>query len=182
MLHGKFSEGTAIGYKRKLAEIESVIISLPDDDGDAMELLCKVLHHQWSGSPTLEELKPLAVICDKYQCSKALNLWSTSWLQNVLDNNCLLSAPTLVALAYMFDNALMFHLATKALVESGSLSCLDHCIQYPAVPAQLIDGKTQEYTADSVVWLNLSQIRSYIILVVSTTLFEKNSINQSNWY
>lgn len=58
-------------------------ISLPDDDGAAMTTLCNILHHQTdrvTDSPNSPALVGIGILCDKYDCSKALKPWARTWL------------------------------------------------------------------------------------------------------
>ena len=68
MLSPRFKEGTTLkedGFCR---------ISLPDDNSDAMTLLCQILHHQpFDEKNHNEELfGQVAVLADKYDCVKIL--------------------------------------------------------------------------------------------------------------
>ena len=61
-------------------------ISLPEDDFEAMVLICKVIHFQYTLDLkllTLPLLQKVAVLCDKYDLSRALASWSRGALQKM---------------------------------------------------------------------------------------------------
>lgn len=58
-------------------------VRLPDDDPAAMTILCYVLHFQSDqvSMTSFTVFENLALLCDKYDCSRALKPWATSWSQ-----------------------------------------------------------------------------------------------------
>ena len=80
MLSPKFAEG-ALG-DNKSSNGSPAAICLPDDDFEAMSWLCGALHFQKRPAQRMEYvlLKKLAVLCDKYNMSKALSPWTEIWL------------------------------------------------------------------------------------------------------
>lgn len=77
MLGPHFSEGTT------LASSASVEIPLPDDDPDAMEVICNVLHMRNDKVPTefaAPDVILLAALCDKYDLCVALSPAMSLWL------------------------------------------------------------------------------------------------------
>lgn len=83
MLSPRFAEGQALEDNKGTVD-DPTIIGLPDDDPTAMSLICHTLHFQRDAAQRLlyppEVLKRLAVICDKYNMSKALSPWSRIWM------------------------------------------------------------------------------------------------------
>lgn len=77
MLNSTFMEGAvpADGSPRS--------IPLPEDDPRAVTTLCNVLHHQsdYVRVERFKDLDRLAILCDKYDCARALRPWTTLWLQ-----------------------------------------------------------------------------------------------------
>ena len=72
MFKPRFKEGIELDQKRSG---EKQTVALPDDDAQAMTILCRIIHHrayEINSSITLETLEMLAEVCDKYQCTKAL--------------------------------------------------------------------------------------------------------------
>lgn len=58
-------------------------ISLPEDDAEAMTTLCYIIHHRShsvSKMPQHSTLVEIGFLCDKYDCSEALESWSKTWL------------------------------------------------------------------------------------------------------
>ena len=77
LLGPKFLEGN---YIRRG---DSPIIELHDDDPAAIALVCNILHYRYDSVPTqpeAEQLGQIAILCDKYDCSKPLQPWSEKWL------------------------------------------------------------------------------------------------------
>lgn len=59
-------------------------IRLPADKPSAVELMCNIIHHRVDGSipvPTAAEICDLAVISDKYDCTRATGLAAKAWIQ-----------------------------------------------------------------------------------------------------
>lgn len=86
MLGPHFSEGST------LASSESVEIPLPDDDPDAMEVICYVLHMRNDDAPSElagGDLIYLAGLCDKYDLfvamRPAMNLWLGAFPKDLID-------------------------------------------------------------------------------------------------
>ena len=60
-------------------------IELHDDDPAAITLICSILHYRYDSVPTqleAEQLGQIAILCDKYECSKSLQPWSEKWLSS----------------------------------------------------------------------------------------------------
>ncbi|KAK6504695.1 hypothetical protein TWF481_006634 [Arthrobotrys musiformis] len=58
-------------------------LHLEDDDPDCLLNLFRCTHFQYSDIPTkldFNELKELAIICDKYDCARVLKPWINGWL------------------------------------------------------------------------------------------------------
>jgi len=60
-----------------------VSVTFPDDNPEAMTWQCQAVHFNQSGNPELSwpMLKKLAILCNKYEVSRALSPWSELWLQ-----------------------------------------------------------------------------------------------------
>lgn len=77
LFHGHMDEAN------KLKDGEDSLVHLGEDDGDAMEIILRVLHHDTCDfvAPTeLEALASLALHCDKYDCYYILRPWVAQWL------------------------------------------------------------------------------------------------------
>lgn len=58
-------------------------ISLPEDNTAAMSILCNIFHHQSHNvnkGPNPSTLAEIGTLCDKYNCSEALQSWIRTWL------------------------------------------------------------------------------------------------------
>jgi hypothetical protein len=106
-----------------------VEILLPEDDADALNLLCAILHHQNKDiSQTLSagDVLGVAVMADKYDCLDALKFASGHWLRpgspvTTKAGDLIL----LMAAAYLFQNTRVFKEITRALVLNYGGSYLD---------------------------------------------------------
>ncbi|VUC21287.1 unnamed protein product [Clonostachys rosea] len=112
MFCGEFSEGARLAAKEGPAPFQ---LPLPDDDGDAMLLLCKLLHFAIDDVPDLpglDLLAKLAEVCDRYQCTAVLrhcgNCWARNWLGEFERE-----APELEDLCYLFLFAYIADLAAE---------------------------------------------------------------------
>ena len=80
MLNSKFREG-------QNATSGPRTITLPDDDVDAMTVVCHALHHMTHRVPVhliSTKLNTLAILCDKYGCVQAMKPWSRTWLSPIV--------------------------------------------------------------------------------------------------
>ncbi|KAK1977610.1 hypothetical protein LZ30DRAFT_773352 [Colletotrichum cereale] len=89
MLGGKFKEATGLAKNTGFTEPYSV--DLPDDDVEAMTILCQILHNVYViARPKPIGLSKLAFISDKYECTQALKycgmVWVRDWLQDFEEN------------------------------------------------------------------------------------------------
>ena len=79
LLGPKFLEGNDI--RRGVCPV----VELHDDDPAAITLICNILHYRYDSVPThleAEQLGQIAILCDKYDCSKPLQLWCEKWLNS----------------------------------------------------------------------------------------------------
>lgn len=67
-------------------------LELPDDQAEAMELICKLAHHKISKASIIlaSRLQALVVVCDKYGCLSSfathVNAVLSTWLQDLRDS------------------------------------------------------------------------------------------------
>lgn len=102
-----------------LSQDEPVDVHLPEDDPQALKLICALIHHRNEAVP--RKLSPVevfrvAVAADKYDCVSVLKFASETWLRlremNAQDMAFLTTA------AYILRNTEAFKELTKALVLS----------------------------------------------------------------
>ncbi|OCK73464.1 hypothetical protein K432DRAFT_430580 [Lepidopterella palustris CBS 459.81] len=84
LLEGKFKEGRELYAAASRSECYE--LPLPDDDADAVELLCNILHCRAAFIPdaetvTVSILYGLALICDKYICYSAVAFHASIWIK-----------------------------------------------------------------------------------------------------
>jgi hypothetical protein len=80
LLGPSFQEG------QKLRQEGCVVVELEDDDAPLMKLILDVLHYQADityQDVNAEKLARLAIHCDKYDCTKALGPWVSTWFKDV---------------------------------------------------------------------------------------------------
>jgi len=105
-----FSEGNTAG-----ADIE-----LDEDEPDAIVNLMKILHMQytWPIPMTALELVSLAVVADKYDCVKAIQLSLGNLFPSIPESFTAKDMVKLAAAAYLFDNPHFFRACTFKLLIS----------------------------------------------------------------
>ncbi|KAL8826154.1 MAG: hypothetical protein Q9191_003978 [Dirinaria sp. TL-2023a] len=84
MLGPNFEEGS-----RRASASAPASIRLPEDNAAAMEIFCRAIHYQIndiSEPVTPTQLENLAVLCDKYDCVRALKPWTTLWFTAALED------------------------------------------------------------------------------------------------
>lgn len=151
MLDGRFSEGAALAEAKASPESLPCRLPLPEDDADALTLLCRVLHHATDDIPARpgpDELEELAVVCDKYQCTPTLRYCGAVWLRNWLlhfeqappeiETICLL-----LVFAYVTDLAfefcelawklLLYHKGPLTAPETEATVLIDHPLLHPDI-------------------------------------------------
>ena len=77
MFGPKFLEG------QSLSAASPKRVSFPEDDAATMTTLCNILHHQSQNvikEPDHTTVLKIGILCDKYDCSHALQPWSGTWL------------------------------------------------------------------------------------------------------
>ena len=105
-----FAEGNALADRRGLGRID-----LLDDDPGVMTAMCSVIHGRPDILPlsiTLELLESLAILTDKYDCSRALFSFGGHILCNRLRSGPPNCYPRLLAPAYLLDNYVEFQMIT----------------------------------------------------------------------
>ncbi|KAK3668514.1 hypothetical protein LTR22_000808 [Elasticomyces elasticus] len=106
MLGPRFKEG------RQLASsVTAIEIPLPDDDPEAMIMLCRALHLQFVAMPdvlTPAALLALSVVADKYDCTGTLRFASEIWIKNAMHTTVPLDMVNLLTAAYLFQQAKVF--------------------------------------------------------------------------
>ncbi|KAK5734723.1 hypothetical protein LTR17_008653 [Elasticomyces elasticus] len=114
MLGPHFKEG------RQLASSAIAIgITLPDDDPEAMIMLCRALHLQLVAMPevlTPAALLALSVVTDKYDCRGTLRFASEIWIRNALPMAAPLDLINLLIAAYMFQQAKVFNAVGREVI------------------------------------------------------------------
>jgi len=112
-------------FKRGFQEGENLYsgtlrpVHLPDDDSEAVTILCNILHLRHRQIPrviTLDTLTNMAVICDKYDCKDAVTSWSIIWLQSWVGSTGTDEMEKLLFIAYGLNIPDMFTKISHSLL------------------------------------------------------------------
>lgn len=143
MFSHRFKEG------HELATSSAVEVPLPDDDSEAMKVMCKILHHQNDVVPnaaalSTAEILQIAEASDKYDCTVALRPTSRCWLADARkEKTSVTERRDLITAAYFFgDGAALAELGRCLILESTDpiwepVGCHD------ASPLRKVFGKLQ---------------------------------------
>ncbi|MCJ1464411.1 hypothetical protein MMC07_003024 [Pseudocyphellaria aurata] len=116
MLGPSFLEGS------NLSATEPYQLRLPEDDAEAMIWFCLVLHYRRDIDEciSLSLFEKMALLCNKYDCAKALSPWSKVWLHRV---HALLKVQAdyerLLYCSYVYGVHDSFWQSSKAFLEYG---------------------------------------------------------------
>ena len=114
MFSPRFKEGT------NLAQYGTCRIPLPDDNSDAMILICEVLHHKFcrTENPNQELLGEVALLVHKYDCVQAFRSWSTCQMVVLVhDENFQKSSRSLLLPhVFFFDHVSEFQAITRDMM------------------------------------------------------------------
>ena len=106
-------------------------VDLPDDEPEAMTLICSVIHHRNElcvVHPCPENYRKIydtAIAADKYDCTKALRFASMDWMRRVRDTTKPENLIFLLESAYFFDDHESFALITENLILYWGKSYVD---------------------------------------------------------
>lgn len=83
MLNPRFAEGKALEDNKGTVDSPTAI-DLPDDDPEAMGIICRILHFKEDAAKQpcypRSNMMRLAQICEKYDMSRTLSPWSNVWI------------------------------------------------------------------------------------------------------
>ena len=117
-----FFEGQALSCEAPTA------VSMPDDDCDGMVLLMKLLHHRYESDinklpPSVTELQNLAIVADKYDCVRAVQLAASTWFEALQVQLSLkeeqrdwTGLEQMLVVAYLLDLPKAFQKITKQII------------------------------------------------------------------
>lgn len=123
MFNGNFSEG------QTLSTSSPKKIPLPDDDPEALILLCKITHLQTSQIAKivpLGQFTDFAILCDKYQCTEAVAFWSSLQIAEYLSKPLVKGIETLVFVTYVLDMPREFQQVTTHIIRDHGGLLNDH--------------------------------------------------------
>lgn len=117
MFSPKFAEGRALS---ELNPVAVPTVNFPDDDPEAMVWLCEAFHFKRPVAVGLHFslVKAIALLCDKYDMSKALSPWSELWMnfwKGSTDGPD--EYPQMLWISYAFDNHARFYVICTSLVQ-----------------------------------------------------------------
>lgn len=114
MLNSTFIEGTVP------TDGSTRTISLLEDDPRAVTTLCNILHHQsqYVRVEMFKDVDQMALLCDKYDCAKALKPWTTLWLQKWRGSGKGEDDYwKMLYISYAFDDRSAFYAASLAILQ-----------------------------------------------------------------
>ena len=118
MFSPKFQEGYEL---HKAAEDRVTVISLPEDNAEAVLTLCRIVHFDNAVLnrciPTLAALDDLVMVCDKYDCSQAVHFVSKDWMALYVHDAGLPGHENLLILSYLFNLPEAFCTISSTLFE-----------------------------------------------------------------
>jgi hypothetical protein len=100
MFNGNFAEG------QDLSATSPRKVPLPEDDPEALILLCKVTHLQIDDVPdqvSFDKLADFAIVCDKYRCTTAVRPWSKVQIAQLLPKPNAPLFAKLIFITYVLD-------------------------------------------------------------------------------
>lgn len=124
---GNYAEGVSLIRDKHLE------LPLPDDNAEAMTVLCNILHLQPRKVPTTtitpDQLDNIATLVDKYDFTRAIQPWSKIWFQqehiqselNKVDNLQVDTLPKWVHICCHLGYSRHFEIFTSALTTRASL-------------------------------------------------------------
>jgi len=114
MFDGRFLEGQS-----STTDAQREVL-LPEDDPGSMTILCKIVHFKADDvfeSLTLDALAEFAILCEKYDCTRAAASWAMVWVNQFLAAPITLSTEKLIFITYLLDLPGQFRQTTKLLVQ-----------------------------------------------------------------
>lgn len=121
MFSGQFKEG--IDLAQAQAASQRYQLDLPEDNAEAMEILCNIIHAKMDRVPDLPSascLADLAILADKYQCMLLLKDPGKVWLNPLMTREMSYDSNTALWLgllfAYLVDLPLEYQIISATLV------------------------------------------------------------------
>jgi hypothetical protein len=115
MLSPSFKEG------QELLQANCVKIHLEGDDARLMSLILDILHYKADREFHIldsEDLAQLAIHCDKYDCTKALGPWVSTWFTEVVETGqSIIDVGFHLLASYMFNDQKKFSEISKKALE-----------------------------------------------------------------
>lgn len=105
MLSPHFKEGSTLSAQSKVS------IPLPEDDPDAMVILCKALHMRFdmrAEEISAETLLKIGVVADKYDCSLGLGVLPHYWINQQMSTANDKTRAQLFVASYLLKEPEMF--------------------------------------------------------------------------
>lgn len=112
MFNGNFAEGQARSPDQPRE------VALPDDDTQAMLLVCRIAHMRTSDLPemlSVNAFTEFALVSDKYQCTAAVRAWSKVWISKIFEGEPGADYEKVVLAIYLLDMPQEFYKATVSL-------------------------------------------------------------------
>ncbi len=101
-----FSSGYKEGYEQNKG-LRHIRVPLPEDDGDALLAICKVIHHRAGDLGSMfsaSEILNIAYVSEKYDFTETLRHWSSTWLKESLEQSPREDLNSILRAACMLDS------------------------------------------------------------------------------
>lgn len=96
-------------------------MKLEDDEAIPMKIILSILHYQYHAVPSQMDARltaPIAIHCDKYDCFRALEPWTTRWQSHARAKSGPMEMGLLLLAAYKFEAFVPFaDLSTKCIAD-----------------------------------------------------------------
>ena len=118
-------EDAATQSKNADEETPSKAIAVAEDDGDAMLILCNILHLRNDKLPirmTPDLLFKMAVLCGKYQCAVAAGRATVQWFDRLYSSKEECDSWKVIEAAFLLDEAVFFARFTSRWVLSQPIN------------------------------------------------------------
>jgi hypothetical protein len=117
------------GFKESRPKKEEWIVSLPDDDPDALLTLLYIIHSRFGmvpDRPHLEELYRILCVANKYDMTETVRPWAGSWLKLAKETQTDNNPAMLIFVAWELGDQELFVKMVKQLLGECSINEKGH--------------------------------------------------------
>ncbi|KAF8426184.1 hypothetical protein EV426DRAFT_572657 [Tirmania nivea] len=130
--YSRFKEASALAGTKANESHTPYELTLEDDNQNALAVVLRIIHmknHLVPKHLDEDQLYEVAVICDKYDMSQAVMLWTDRWIAALVQNESA-KPPTVVGhkwlfISYVFARKELFHKLSQELIFTATTSTDD---------------------------------------------------------